>query len=77
MDWQLALVGLSIAAATAYIGRRAWRTWGRKASGCGGGCGTGCQSAAPKEANAPARLIPLQQITVRAGENSGASASRS
>ena len=64
MDWQLAVVVLSIAAATAYIGRRAWRTWRRKASGCGG-CGTGCKSAASKEASTLARLIPLEQITVR------------
>jgi hypothetical protein len=68
MDWQLALVGLIIAAATAYIGRRAWRTWGRKASGCGGGCGTGCKSTASKDISAPARLIPLEQITVRRRE---------
>jgi FeoB-associated Cys-rich membrane protein len=67
MDWQLALVGLIIIAATAYIARRAWRTWGRKASGCGGGCGSGCKSAAPSIASGQGRLIPLEQITVRRG----------
>ena len=64
MDWQLGLVGLSIAVATAYIGRRAWRTWGRKASGCGG-CGTGCKSAMAATSSTQARLIPADQLIVR------------
>ncbi len=42
MIWQLSLVGLMVVAAAAYLTRRAWRTWGRKASGCGG-CGSGCK----------------------------------
>ena len=40
MVWQLSVVGLIVVAAGAYLARRAWRTWGRKASGCGG-CGSG------------------------------------
>ncbi len=67
MDWQLALVGLGVAAAAAYIARRAWRTWARKGSGCGGGCGAGCKTAPPPAASGQERLIPLEQITVRRG----------
>ena len=65
MDWQLALVALSIAGATAYIAWRTWRMLARKASGCGGGCGTGCKSTASSDVRANARLIPLEQISVR------------
>jgi len=65
MEWQMPLVGLGVAAAAAYIARRAWRTWARKGSGCGGGCGGGCKTAAPPTASGQGRLIPLDQITVR------------
>ena len=63
MDWQMPLVGLGVAAAAAYIARRAWRTWARKGSGCGG-CGSGCKTATPSAASGQGRLIPLEQITV-------------
>lgn len=67
MDWQMPLVGLGVAAAAAYIARRAWRTWTRKGSGCGGGCGAGCKTAAPPAEGGQGRRIPLEQITVRRG----------
>jgi len=65
MDWQLPLASIAIIAAVVYVSRRAWRTWAHKGSGCGGGCGSGCKSASPNTANGAARLIPLEQITVR------------
>ena len=68
MDWQLPLAGIAIVAAAVYVGRRAWRTWTHKGSGCGGGCGSGCKSAAPSTSNTPARLIPADQLTVRRRE---------
>lgn len=66
MGWQLAAVALATAVAAAYLGRRAWRTWGRKASGCGG-CGTGCKSETP--ASPTARFIPVDQLGVRKREH--------
>ncbi len=64
MIWQLSLVGLMVVAAAAYLTRRAWRTWGRKASGCGG-CGSGCKGES-RSASAP--LIPAHQLLVRRRE---------
>ena len=67
MGWQLAAVGLVIAVAAAYLGRRAWRTWGRKASGCGG-CGSGCKTETPPASGQSIRLIPADQLGVRRRE---------
>jgi hypothetical protein len=68
MLWQFLLVGLILVAATAYLLRRAWRTWARKASGCGGGCGTGCKVES-RSASAPsATLIPAEQLAIRRRE---------
>ena len=64
MDWQLTLTAVAVAAAAAYVGRRAWKTWTRKGAGCGGGCGSACKGAAGASDGAT-RLIPLEQITVR------------
>ncbi len=64
MIWQLSLVGVILVAAAAYLARRAWRTWGRKASGCGG-CGSGCKGESPSVSGQEGRLIPANQLTVR------------
>jgi hypothetical protein len=44
IDWQLAIVIVSVVAAATYIARATWRTWHPKPGGCGGGCG--CKSTA-------------------------------
>jgi hypothetical protein len=63
MNWQLAIVSVIVAAAVLYLGRRSWRTWSRKAGGCGSGCG--CSSKPPDLRNGSAALIPSEQITLR------------
>jgi FeoB-associated Cys-rich membrane protein len=65
MTWQLPLVLLIVAAASAYLARRAWRTWfGAKTRGCGGGCGCANAAGSPNP-NAPAPLIPVDQLVLR------------
>jgi hypothetical protein len=64
MAWQLAVVGLGVAAAAAYLAHRAWRTWGRTASGCGG-CGSGCKGENNSASGESVRLIPADQVGVR------------
>jgi hypothetical protein len=61
MDWQLALVGLALLLAAGYLGRRAWRTWGKRGSACGG---CGCASKPP--VGPP--LIPADQLRLRVRE---------
>lgn len=39
MDGQLAIVGILIVAAVAYLARSSWRTFAGKKAGCGSGCG--------------------------------------
>lgn len=51
MDGQLAIVGILIVAAVAYLARSAWRTYAGKKAGCGSGCGT-CES----EPSKPGRI---------------------
>ena len=62
MGWQLPAVGVVIAAALLYVGRRAWRTWtAAKGGSCGGGCG--CASVREKE---PAgAIIPAEELKLR------------
>jgi hypothetical protein len=60
MDWQFPLVLLCLAAAVVYLGRRAWRTW----SGRGSGCGV-CKCAPPPAESSSSRRIPLEQISLR------------
>jgi hypothetical protein len=45
MGWQLVLVVLAVAAALAYLGRGAWRTWKGRSAGCGS-----CKCAATRPA---------------------------
>ena len=60
MDWQLLIVGLAVLAAAAYLGRRAWRTWAGKGSGCGScSCHARAAQTAPR-----ATLIPSEQLTL-------------
>jgi hypothetical protein len=68
MVWQLSVVGLIVAASALYLTRRAWRTWGRKGSGCGGGCGSGCKGESPSASGQAPRLIPADQLLVRRRE---------
>ncbi len=58
MDWQLALVGLALLVAVGYLARRAWRTWGKRGSACGG-----CGCASKPTAGPP--LIPPDQLRLR------------
>jgi hypothetical protein len=56
---QLALVGLTIAVAMAYIARSVWKTWfGKSSKGCGAGCGK-C-TATPEQK--PEGRFPLPQL---------------
>ena len=64
MGWQLVLVVLAVAAALAYLGRGAWRTWKGRPAGCGGCKCAGGQPAAGG-GQAPAELIPVEQLTAR------------
>jgi hypothetical protein len=55
VDWQLALAAVLVAAAVAYLARRAWRTLARR-GGCGG-CG-----AAPPAKEGERTIIPAEQV---------------
>jgi hypothetical protein len=62
LDWQLAITGVIVLAAVAYIARSIVRAMlGRKAGGCGLGCGK-CEPPAAQET--PGR-IPLRQFPSR------------
>jgi hypothetical protein len=52
-----------IAAATAYLVRRAWRTWAGRGAGCEG-CKCGDNGKAEQGLQSE-RLIPIQQLTLR------------
>ena len=73
MDAQLVLVALVVAAALAYLGRRAWRTWAGSKAGCGGGCACPGKPQAPASAgDAPANgLISAEQLTARIRRRGG------
>ena len=65
MDWQLALTAVIVLLATAYLGRRAWRTWRGRAAGCGA---CRCPGSSPENAEqrpAADGLIPSEQLTAR------------
>jgi hypothetical protein len=64
MDGQLLIVGTLVAAAGAYLTRRAWRTWGGRKSGCGGACGC-AGSAERSHGDEPDPFIPREQLTLR------------
>jgi hypothetical protein len=70
IDWQWPLVGLCTAVAAVYLTRRTWRTWFRKASGCGGfgGCGGGCSPAKNPAGSGAPRVIPVDQLRLRRGD---------
>jgi hypothetical protein len=63
MFWQLLSVGVIVLAATAYLGRRAWRHWGTKKGSCGGSCG--CASSAANEQRTRETLIRVEELGVR------------
>ena len=64
LDWQVLLVLAVVAAAAAYLGRQAWRTWRGSKTGCGGGCGCGTKTTAAAKPNG-VTLIPAEQLTLR------------
>lgn len=63
MSWQFPLVLLIVAVATAYLVRRAWRTWSGRGLACGG-CQCGDNVKRGQELQSK-RLIPLQQLALR------------
>jgi hypothetical protein len=67
VDWQLVLVGLVVAVAVAYLGRRAWRTWRGLGSGCGG---CKCSNSHPPATATPPQthFIPVEQLNLRLRE---------
>jgi hypothetical protein len=60
MNWQLVLVVLFVAAASAYLLRQVWRSLRGGKSACGGGCGCASAKPAPGES-----LISSEQLTIR------------
>jgi hypothetical protein len=57
--FQLVIVGLLVAVATAYVLRATWKTWfGKSQAGCGSGCG---KCSTPKEPVREGRF-PLPQL---------------
>jgi hypothetical protein len=65
MTWQLAVVGLIVAAAILYLARAGWRSWKGAKAGCAGGCGCGGTKAREVGGNGKAPLIPSEQLTLR------------
>ena len=63
-SWQLAMVGLIVAGAAAYLVRRSWRSWRFPSQGCGGSCG--CAATKPKENTV--HFVPADQLTLRFSE---------
>lgn len=66
MEIQWLLAATLVVLCTAYLLRRAWKTWSAKSS-CGGSCG--CHSA-PK-ANTEMTLIPSDQLRLRSQKPAG------
>ena len=62
MVWQLTIVGILVALAAAYVGRKTWQSLRASKAGCGGSCG--CAKTIPDAAEKPI-LIPPDQLTVR------------
>jgi hypothetical protein len=60
MTWQLVLVALFVAAASAYLLRQVWRSLRGGKSGCGGGCG--CASTKPARGDS---LVSIEQLTAK------------
>jgi len=67
LDWQLAVVGLIVTAAAAYLVRAGWRAW----RGGKGGCGGGSCACPGKKAISGEQHIPLQQLTLRRRDSRG------
>jgi hypothetical protein len=67
VDWQFALVALAVAAAAAYLIRRAWRTWGASKGGCGGGCCAAgkAQALSSERPTTAVTLVSAEQLTAR------------
>jgi hypothetical protein len=63
MNWQWMAAIISVGVAASYLGWRSWRTWGRKAAGCGGGCS--CPGKKGEATARPSELIPADQLLVR------------
>ena len=56
---QLLIVGIVVAAATAYLVRAAWKTWfAKSAKGCGAACGKCTATVEPKTEG----RFPLPQV---------------
>ena len=67
MDPQLLIVSLIVSAAALYLGRRSWRTWTGKKSGCGKGC-----DCSGTKAGARSALISTDELTARMAKQSAA-----
>jgi hypothetical protein len=65
MDWQIALVALAVGLASLYVVRQTWRTWSARKGGCGGGCCGKRHDEAAKPGTVPARIIPVEELTLR------------
>jgi FeoB-associated Cys-rich membrane protein len=65
MEWQVYLVLPIVAAAAAYLGLQAWRSWGSGKGGCGGSCGCAKKSPAPAAGADGVTIIPVEQLTLR------------
>jgi hypothetical protein len=66
VDGQAVLVLLAVAAALAYLGRRAWRTWAGGKAGCAGGCGCASARGDSPAGRPDGALVSADQLTLRA-----------
>jgi len=65
MDWQLALVGIMVAAAALYLARASWHSWRSGKAGCSGGCCSTGKEAPSKNGSSAIPLISEDQLTAR------------
>jgi hypothetical protein len=61
VDWQWLVVTLAVTAAAAYVVRGVWRSLAGRKAGCSGGCACPAKTAP----DAPAPLIPVEQVGLR------------
>ncbi len=66
LDWQLAVVALSLAAAVIYLARRGWKTFqsSQKHAAGANSCGTcgSCSAGDKALSNSPAGFVPFDDL---------------
>ncbi len=62
MNWQLAIVGVIVAGAAAYLMRQTWRSWHPARGKCGGCCD---RDRPPASAAATTDLIAPEKLSIK------------